>query len=122
MGDLSKHFNLAEFVCHCGCKSVFIHDELIDVLEGAREHFGSPIKITSGTRCKVHNMASGGAKNSQHLYGIAADIQVDNHNPAEVADYFERLYPEKYGIGRYNSWTHIDIRPEKARWNLAKVH
>jgi uncharacterized protein YcbK (DUF882 family) len=118
MGNLSKHFDLSEFECRCGCRSAIIHDELIHVLEKARDHFNAQIKITSGTRCEKHNAEIGGAPKSQHLYGIAADIQVKGYSPSQVAGYFNKLYPDTYGIGKYNGWTHIDIRPVKARWDL----
>ena len=26
------------------------------------------------------------------------------------------MFPDTYGIGAYKSWTHIDVRPIKARW------
>ena len=33
--------------------------------------------MTSGRRCAAHNAAVGGAKNSQHLQGLAADIRAE---------------------------------------------
>lgn len=118
MGDISTYFNASEMQCHC-CGKIIVNDELMKVLDRAREHFNQPITITSGTRCEKHNQECGGAPKSQHVLGLAADIQVKNHKPAEVAQYFEKLYPDKYGVGRYNGWTHIDVRPMKARWDLA---
>ena len=44
------------------------------VLEPLRAHFGKPIRINSGFRCKALNDAVGGAKNSYHTKGRAADI------------------------------------------------
>ena len=45
------------------------------VLEPLREHFGMPVVISSGYRCKELNRVVGGVRNSQHLTGEAADIQ-----------------------------------------------
>ena len=45
------------------------------VLEPLREHFGMPVVVSSGYRCKELNRVVGGVWNSQHLTGEAADIQ-----------------------------------------------
>ena len=45
------------------------------VLEPLREHFGMPVVVSSGYRCKELNSVVGGVWNSQHLTGEAADIQ-----------------------------------------------
>lgn len=48
---------------------------LIDnVLDPARREYGSYILVNSGYRCPALNTAVGGASNSQHLTGEAADI------------------------------------------------
>lgn len=44
------------------------------VLEPLRAHFGTPIHINSGFRCKALNAAVGGAHNSYHTKGRAVDI------------------------------------------------
>ena len=44
------------------------------VLEPLRAHFGQPIRINSGFRCRALNAAVGGAANSYHTKGRAVDI------------------------------------------------
>ncbi|MBQ9076248.1 MAG: peptidase M15 [Muribaculaceae bacterium] len=44
------------------------------VLDPAREKAGCPIKVNSGYRSKELNKAVGGAQNSYHLTGRAADV------------------------------------------------
>lgn len=44
------------------------------VLEFIRGIYGMPIKITSGYRCPELNRAVRGAADSDHMYGLAADI------------------------------------------------
>ncbi len=118
MGDLSKHFSRAEFSCSCGCGFDTVDAELIVKLEKARAFFDAPLNINSGCRCKKKNKQVGGAEHSPHLDGKAADIRVDAISADSVADYFERLYPEKYGIGRYYGRTHFDVRSgNAARWD-----
>ena len=48
------------------------------VLDKLRDGWGRPIIVTSGYRCKELNTAVGGARNSQHLKGQAADIVSDD--------------------------------------------
>ncbi len=49
-----------------------------NVLDNLRDGWGRPIIVTSGYRCKELNAAVGGARNSQHLKGQAADIMSDD--------------------------------------------
>lgn len=117
---LSKHFKKREFGCKCGCgtgtKDGDIHPDLLVVLEDVREHFGKPVVISSGKRCETHNKRVGGAPKSQHLLGTAADIRIAGVAPVEVYNYLHNKYQDKYGVGKYNSFTHIDVRQNKARW------
>ena len=54
-------------------------DRLVtNVLDNLRDGWGRPIIVTSGYRCKELNAAVGGACNSQHLKGQAADIISDD--------------------------------------------
>ena len=76
MGDLSRNFSRHEFACKCGCGEAEVSPFLIEQLQKLRDYTGEPVRITSGRRCETHNAAVGGAKNSQHLLGLAADISV----------------------------------------------
>ena len=49
-----------------------------NVLDRLRGEWGRPIIVTSGYRCKELNATVGGARNSQHLKGQAADIVSDD--------------------------------------------
>ncbi len=112
-----KYFKRSEFKCKCGnCKFDTVDYELVKVLDELREHFNAPTTITSGCRCTSHNASIGGAKSSYHLYGKAADIKVSGSTPPMVYEYLDNKYPDKYGIGKYAGWVHIDVRTDKARW------
>lgn len=47
-----------------------------NVLDPIREKWGGPITVNSGFRCEELNRLVGGARNSEHLSGRAADITV----------------------------------------------
>lgn len=116
-GDISEHFNRSEFACHCDCGLDTVDVELITVLETLRDYFNAPVIINSGIRCREHNAAVGGSQKSRHLIGKAADFVIDGIVADEVATALEKMYHTKYGIGRYDGRTHIDVRALKARWD-----
>lgn len=116
MMNISQHFRRSEFACRCGCGFDDVNLKLIEVLEDVRNHFNAPVYINSGCRCPRHNQSVGGTRHSQHILGNAADISVKRVNPKSVADYLESKYPNKFGIGRYKTFTHIDVRSVKTRW------
>ena len=112
---ISKNFSREEFKCKC-CDFATVDVELLKLLETIREHFNSPVNITSGCRCRLHNVAVGGSFNSKHMEGVAADIVVTGIQPKDVYDFVDAHAPNKYGIGSYKSFTHVDVRNKKARW------
>lgn len=116
MMNISQHFRRSEFACRCGCGFDDVNLKLIEVLEDVRNHFNAPVYINSGCRCPQHNQTVGGKQNSQHVLGNAADIKVKGFTPKEVADYLASKYQDKFGIGRYKTFTHIDVRAITACW------
>ena len=112
---LSTNFRVREFACKDGSDPIFIDTELVNVLQKIRNHFGKPVTINSAYRTPPHNSKEGGETYSQHLYGKAADIKISGVTPKKVADYAETLL-DKGGIGIYNTFTHIDVRSVKSRW------
>lgn len=141
MGDLSRNFSRREFQCqcaaqgkseadgYCGGRMDAVDIELVTVLQVTVDHFRDqtdcPIIciITSGNRCEKHNSDVGGSPNSQHKFSKAADFHLKfkfdgewhQIDPAEVASFLETKYPDRLGIGRYKSWTHVDSGPMR-RW------
>jgi len=113
---VSEHFRRSEFACKCGCGFAAADAGLLAVLEDLRSTFDAPVTITSGCRCQSHNARVGGARDSQHTKGLAADIAVRGIVPSEVANYLAGHYPDRYGLGRYPNWTHIDVRAGPVRW------
>ena len=110
---IAYNFNLKEFECPC-CKRVMLHSDLLRKLVKLRREIKEPLYINSGYRCQEENKKVGGVLKSYHLFGMAADVSVRNMSIPELL-----LYAEKFkfgGIGIYNTFLHLDIRQERARW------
>jgi len=81
-------------------------------LESVRSLLGVPLHIDSGYRCPALNAYVGGAKNSAHLSGYAADFiapafgspLVIAHRLMESGISFDQLIQE-------GSWVHISFAP-----------
>lgn len=95
--------------------------EFITWLQRARTLTGIPFNINSGWRCKQHNKDVGGSRNSSHLMGYAADIDIIGSSArftiigALLSVGFER-------IGIANTFIHVDndrVKNEKLIWLYA---
>lgn len=116
--EVSEHFKLKEFKCNDNSRVVVLNAELVQVLESMRAHFGKPITITSGYRTVQYNSTlKNSSPNSQHTHGNAADIKITDVTPLTAYNYLCNAYPSKYGIGIYDTFVHVDVRPNKSRWD-----
>ena len=112
---LSEHFQAGEFACSC-CGLVLVHPELVRKLEGLRFAVGAPVNVTSGYRCAGCNKAVGGAENSYHLFGMAADIWVKGISTRQLAAAAENTGFDGIGIYEVQGFLHVDVRGYRARW------
>jgi len=137
---LSQHFSLREFVRsgtairhNIDNTPKTIHVERLRslcaaVLEPLRRRFGV-IRVTSGYRCPKLNALVGGATNSQHLSGEAADINVSGREQGEkmfayIRDNldFDQLLFERRGKTGV-CWIHVSHKaePESNRHDCAHI-
>ena len=117
----SAHFKLSEFKCKDGtavpAKYYANCQRLMNLLEEIRAACGNrAITVTSGYRTESYNKKVDGAKQSQHLYAAAADIKVSGKSASEVYKLCDRLVGSRGGVGKYSTFTHVDVRGHKARW------
>jgi len=121
---MTKNFSIEEFQCKCGCDmpdDVMENvKKLAEELQVIRSIVESSITINSAYRCPAHNEAVQGAKSSQHLLGKASDIVVKGHTPSDTHSLLDDIMNNEViingGLGKYNTFTHYDIRDKKARW------
>ena len=94
--NLSPHFSLAELVASQVATRKGIDNaptpaivtnltRLAALLEQVRALVGAPIAISSGYRSPALNKAVGGAANSAHVLGLAADISTAKLTPKALA-------------------------------------
>jgi hypothetical protein len=124
--DEIEFFKREEFRCQCGGKycngfPVEPDEKMVRYANEIRKRLGVPVEIVdaggSGVRCYQHNLSiKGAAKNSQHLYGKAADLH-SSKTPEEMYRVAEEVIGDTGGIGLYSWGIHIDSRSTKARWN-----
>jgi hypothetical protein len=106
-------FSPEEIACR-GTGRLMIDPRAMGMLQALRTKIGKPMIVNSGYRSPEHNKAVGGALNSKHMQGLAFDVRMENHNPADylaaaVAVGFE-------GIGTYPraNFIHVDARTSGA--------
>ena len=95
-----------------------------NILQPVRDHFGKPVKISSGFRCAELNSspAVGGSKTSDHCKGQAVDFEIDGVPNPELAEWisqnckYTQLILEFYVQGQPNSgWVHASFNPENLK-------
>jgi uncharacterized protein YcbK (DUF882 family) len=112
---LTNNFNLNEFNKHNFPLTETILrniQELAKNLQVLRDEVKKPIKITSGFRDPSFNKKIGGATQSRHITGQAADLKIEGYTPKQVAAIIEKLIAagkmKQGGLGIYSTWIHYD--------------
>ena len=74
--DDIQYFSQSEFTCsHCGDEQML--EAFVRKLDSLRLDYGSPLTVTSGYRCPIHNDAvSSTGLTGPHTTGCAVDIHV----------------------------------------------
>lgn len=121
--QLSPHFTLAEL-----CRSEAAEQRGLDntpdaeqtealrqlctqVLERVRDHFKQPVTVSSGYRGAAVNAAVGGAADSQHGRGEAADILLTGYSPTELFNWlvFTSAIEFDQAILEFGRWVHVSF-------------
>jgi hypothetical protein len=132
--NLSKNFTLNELTKSETATRLDIdntpNDEHIEslrllcenILQPVRDHFGKPVKISSGFRCPAVNQATGGSATSDHCKGQAVDFEIDGLPNPDVAQWimdnldYTQLILEFYTQGQPNSgWIHCSFDPSNLK-------
>lgn len=86
-----------------------------NIFQPLREHFATPIFISSGYRSDALNKAIGGSKTSQHSKGEALDIDMDDRKGPSNAEVFHYIRENmewdqmiwEFGDDKNPDWVHV---------------
>jgi len=107
MPDIKSLDNLLNLIFYC--------------LQPIRDKLKKPMIITSGFRSPKVNFFAGGAVNSNHLTGCAADFHVTGMTIQQVIDFILKSGIEFDELGNeYNKWVHIAYRKSGNRKKVFK--
>lgn len=91
-------------------------------LEAVRTIVGRPIIVSSGYRSYLVNKAAGGALNSAHMSGLAADINVKGMDPSSLAHIIKvSQIPYDQLILEYDAWVHVGVAKSNPRHQLLTI-
>lgn len=82
---------------------------IAEVLDPARQKLGAPIYVNSGYRCPELNRRVGGARNSYHLLGRAADLDTRSGDNARLFAILRGLSHTELIWERGGRWIHVAL-------------
>ena len=109
-----QYFKKDEFRCKCGtfCDGFPAEPErgLLLLADRVRSHFGAPMIVSSGVRCRQHNANVGGASASRHMSGKAMDFTVRGKKASEVLAFVQAQSDVRYAYAIDGSYVHMDVQ------------
>lgn len=118
--NLSPHFTLAELVESQTATRKNIDNtpappvianltRIAALLEQVRALVGAPLTVSSGYRSPALNRAIGGAANSAHMLGLAADISTAKLAPRALAQLIQKSGIVFDQLIYEGTWVHIGL-------------
>lgn len=137
-GQITDHFNIWEFRCRANNEILINADVIAHIqrLEKFRQWYKRTMIINSGFRTVEHNKRIGGSPNSQHLLGIASDINLPlgefaTFTKARKEEFLQNVKKKWYelcatdglggGVGFYDEFFHLDSRKKRSFWDYRRV-
>lgn len=103
--DEIVHFKPSEFGDGSKMQEVFVRK-----LDNLREIMKIPLVVTSGYRSPDHNATVGGAEDSAHLYGWAADLRaLSPWTRSEIVHIARSMGITRIAVG--DTIVHLDMMP-----------
>lgn len=112
-----KYWTPEEFKCRCGeyhapyCDGFPVQPDrkLLELADDIRERCGAPAHRSSGIRCEMHNLDSGGVANSRHLTGKALDFCVEGYTSAKLLAEVKKDPRVRYAYAIDDTYVHMDV-------------
>lgn len=108
-----------------GKAEVMNMERLIDnILDPLRECWGRPVTVNSGYRGPALNRAVGGARNSHHLRGMAADIttgnRADNRRLFQLIQDMRLPFTQLIDESDF-AWVHVSHDPDNVKRQVLRL-
>ena len=124
---MSEHFSYDELTkTSTGLDNIPNESELANLnvlangLELVRAAIGKPININSAFRSEAVNKAIGGAANSAHLLGYAADITINGMTNESICNAIYKAgiqFDQMIDENKDSQWVHISFDPKhRMKW------
>jgi len=107
--QITKNFTAEEIECPC-CHGMVFEQTMIDRAQILRTLMNIPFYVNSGYRCRFHNEAIGGSKDSQHLTGRALDIKSIGWTGRQKWQFVHEAMKLGMSVGIYKDFFHVDLR------------
>jgi len=99
------------------------------IFQPLRDHFDTPIAVTSGYRSKELNEAIGGSRYSQHITGEALDLDAHVYGGVSNAELFEFIATRlefdqliwEFGDDEEPAWVHVSLKRDENRGRKLKA-
>ena len=111
------HFSPAEMQCR-HCRQSAMNGAFMDRLQALRLVFGTPMVISSGYRCAIHNAAIGAGPHSAHVQGRAVDVSIYGKQALVLIDYARDCgftgigVQQKFNLPLNRRFIHVDDMPD----------
>jgi uncharacterized protein YcbK (DUF882 family) len=88
--------------------------DLLVMIDKAREIYGKPIVVTSGFRTESHNEKVGGVSSSSHLKGLAIDVAcIRSKDRFEMLTALLEVGFNRIGVA--STFIHVDVDKNKSQ-------
>jgi len=96
----------------------------LKVLQPARDALNMPLTVSAGYRSSGLNPLVGGAKNSHHMYGMAADVKCKDNRA--FFEYVRENLPFtqliwEYGDDNQPQWVHVSYDKRDIRKQVLRI-
>lgn len=132
--QLTTNFNLAEMLksskaTELGIQNIPSEVEIANltllckaILQPLRDYYHAAVDVQSGFRCRLLNKAVGGSEDSDHIKGMAADIEIAGISNLELARYVIKFFKFTQVILEFHreeipnsGWIHVSYNPANLR-------
>lgn len=108
-----QYFSRKEFACKCGryCDGypAQMQRRVVELADRARAELKGVGLVSSGLRCRQHNLNVGGVSDSRHLSGKAVDLRIEGKSARQTLAWAQKQPEVRYAYAIDTNFVHMDI-------------